>query len=77
MMFGHGMAGVALVDEPWVPGDLCAAPVDPDFCRVLVDRDRLPDEALRHRVPVGLDRDVTVEVDNALECLIDWRQHAG
>jgi hypothetical protein len=37
MMLGHGVACIALVDQPRMSGDLHTAPVDPDFGRVLVD----------------------------------------
>src|ERR1700730_16325854 len=77
MMLGQGVASVALVDEPRMPGDLRATSADANVGRILVDGDRLPDEALRDRVAIRVHRDVAVKIDNALECLVHRRQSVG
>ena len=76
MVLRQGVAGIALADQPRMDGDLAAAPADADVSRMLVDGDRLPDEALGHGVTVGVDRDVAGEIDDALEHIVDRRQRA-
>ena len=77
MVLRQGVAGIALADEPGMRGDLAAAPTDHDVGRILVDGDRLPDEALGHGVAVGIDRHIAVQIDDALQRLVDRRQCAG
>jgi hypothetical protein len=71
------MTSIALVDEPRMPGDLRAAPTNPDFGRILVDGERLPDVGLGYRISIRVQRDVTVKVNDALECLVHRRQNVG
>jgi hypothetical protein len=71
------VARIALFGEPRMVRELRATPVDPDVSRILVDGDRSPDEAFRDRVAIGVNGDVTVKVDNALEHLVDRRKSTG
>ena len=50
---------------------------DLDLGGILVDADRLTNPALGYRVTVGVDRDVAVEIDDALEHFVDRWQRAG
>src|SRR5262245_11867268 len=77
MMLRQIVAGVASADEPRMPGDLDAAAIDQDLGQVLVDGDRLPDVLLRGRVTIGVDTDVAVEINHALQHLIDRWQDRG
>src|SRR5215831_16096834 len=70
-------APVTLADDPRMTADLATALIDDDLGRMLVDTYRPPDEAIRHRVAVGVDRDVAIEIDHALEDVVHRRQHAG
>src|SRR5262245_56123450 len=76
MMTRERGARIALTDEPPMAGDLAAATVDDDLGGMLVHTHRLSDQSLWHRVAVRVDRDVAVQIDNALENLVDRRQHA-
>src|SRR5262245_16851227 len=69
-------ARVTLADEPRMAADLAAAVIDDDLGGMLVDTHRPSDQALRHRVAVRVNRDVAIEIDDALKDLIDRRQHA-
>ena len=79
--WGDGRAGcvlrIALADQARVGGHRDAAVVDVDLGGILVDAHRLADQALGDRVAIGVDRDVAVQVDHALEHLVDRRQHRG
>ena len=77
MVLGHGVARIALFGEPRMARNLRATPVDQDVSRILVDGDRSPDEAFRDRVAIGVNGDVTVKIDNALEDLVDRRKSTG
>ena len=66
--------GRRLTDEPRVNSDLDTALGDPDLAGILVDRDRLADETLRDRVAHRVDADEAVQIDDALEHLVDrWQ----
>ena len=77
MMSRRGVPGIALADQPGMAGDLGAATIDDDLGGMLVGADRLPDQALGHRVSVGVDRDIAVQINDTLEDLAYRRQDAG
>jgi hypothetical protein len=56
-------------------GNLGTPTVDDDLGGMLVHTHRLPDQPLWRRVAIGVDRDVAVEIDDALENLIHRWQH--
>src|SRR5262249_53447157 len=76
MMTRQRGACIALADEPPMAADLATSMIDDDLGGVLVHTHRLPDQPLRYRVAVGVDRNVAVEIDDALEDLVNWWQDA-
>src|SRR5262249_62337664 len=76
MMPGQRGAGIRLPDEPPMAADLATSMIDDDLGGVLVHTHRLPDQPLRYRVAVGVDRNVAVEIGDALEDLVNWWQDA-
>lgn len=71
------MAGIALVDEARMSGDRGAAMEDLNLGGVFVNAERLAHEALGHRVPVGVHGDIAVQIDHAIEQLVDRWQCSG
>ena len=69
-MLRYGVAHIALLGEPRMARDLRAPSVDADLSRILLDGDRLPDEPFRDPVAIRVNRDVTVNINNALEDLV-------
>ena len=41
----------------------------------LVERHRLPDQPFRHRIAIGIERDIAIEIDHPLKRVIHRRQH--
>src|SRR5215470_14063381 len=76
MMSSECGTRVTLAHDPRMAADLAAAKIDNNLGGILVDTHRPSNEALRHRVAIGVNRDVAIEIHDALEDFIDGRQHA-
>ena len=76
-MTGQDGPGIALTDQPAVDGDRGVLAANMDLGRQLVDGNRLADVALGDGIAIGVDRDIAVQIDDALQQLVDRRQRVG
>src|SRR5690242_5749745 len=67
MMTRQRGARIALADEPPMAADLAASMIDDDLAGMLVDAHRPSHVPFMRRVAVGVDRDVAIKINDALE----------